>query len=151
MFGSMGGAPSQTIERATVAPTVLAAGGIVLRTPPRSGLEVAIVHRPDRSDWSLPKGKLEPGESPEHCALREVREETGLRCSLGRIVGDVQYLDRRGRRKIVTYWLMEPLSGRFRASVEVDRMRFAPIEEALGLLSYPHDRRLVESVTRDLL
>ena len=80
---------------------VSAAGGVV----ERDGL-VAVVHRPRYDDWSLPKGKLDRGESWEQAALREVREETGLECELGEQLPTVRYMDQRGRPKTVRYWRM---------------------------------------------
>ena len=80
---------------------VSAGGGIVLRDG-----RVLLVHRPRYDDWSLPKGKLEPGESWQTAAAREVEEETGLRCELGEEVGRTHYLDRHGREKEVRYYRM---------------------------------------------
>ena len=85
---------------------VKAAGGVVWRRGP-GGIEVAVAHRPHRSDWSLPKGKLDPGESWEEAALREVHEEIGFRCRLGRELPSTSYTDQKGRSKVVRYWLME--------------------------------------------
>jgi 8-oxo-dGTP pyrophosphatase MutT (NUDIX family) len=62
---------------------VQAAGDVIVRHTPRGEIQVPLVHRPHREDWTFPKGKLEAGESHERCALREVEEETGLRCKLG--------------------------------------------------------------------
>src|SRR2546423_13718152 len=99
---------------------VMAAGGVVCK-PRRSGLvEVAVIHRRASRDWTLPKGKLYQGETAEQAALREVKEETGLRCQLLRALGCTDYLDGRGRRKIACYWLMRRLTGRFQPSDEVD-------------------------------
>ena len=123
---------------------VKAAGGIVWRRG-AGGVEVAIVHRPHRGDWSLPKGKLDPGESFEEAALREVEEEIGLRCELGRELPPVSYRDNSGRAKVVRYWLMEPRSGEFEPNDEVDELRWLSPSAAVELLSYPRDRELVAS------
>ena len=84
---------------------VRAAGGVVTRGEPP---EVLVVHRPRYDDWSFPKGKAEPGERDEDCALREVEEETGLRCELREELPSTSYTDARGRPKRVRYWLMTP-------------------------------------------
>ncbi len=120
---------------------VMAAGGVVTREG-EDGVEIVVVHRPKYEDWSLPKGKLTPGEGWEQAALREVTEETGLRCELGEELEPARYLDRKGRRKLVRYWLMRPLDGSFEPTDEVDELRWLPPEEAAALLSYEHDRRL---------
>lgn len=102
------------------------------------------MHRPPpRADWSFPKGKLEPGESFEACALREVYEETGLRCRLGRFVGHTEYRDRKNRYKVVAYWVMEAVEGRFRPNQEVDELKWVRIGEAEELISYERDRQLL--------
>jgi 8-oxo-dGTP diphosphatase len=125
---------------------VQAAGGIVLRAGESGGWEVAVVHRPEHLDWTLPKGKLEVDESPTECALREVLEETGYNCHLGRFAGQVEYLDRRGRPKVVSYWLMQPVDGSFEPTTEVDQLVWPSLADAAGLLSYSHDRDLLESI-----
>lgn len=122
---------------------VRAAGGIVLRAGAHGGWEVALVHRPRYDDWTFPKGKLEPEETHEACALREVEEETGLACSLGRFVGIVEYVDRKQRPKVVRYWLMQPDGGDFVPSDEVDELRWTPLADASALLTYPHDHDLL--------
>lgn len=126
--------------------TVRAAGGIVIRASRSGGWEVALVHRPLHQDWTLPKGKLDPGERAEDCALREVLEETGWKCHLGRFAGEVEYVDRRGRRKVVEYWLMQPVEGGFPRFDEVDEVAWVPVDEAQVHLSYEHDGDLVASV-----
>jgi 8-oxo-dGTP pyrophosphatase MutT (NUDIX family) len=125
---------------------VKASGGVVWRRGDR-GIEVALVHRPKYDDWSFPKGKLDPGESWEEAALREVEEEIGLRCRLGHELPPAAYTDPKGRAKVVRYWLMEPLDGVFAASAEVDEMRWLPAAEARDQLSYEHDRALLRELT----
>src|SRR5438309_5213995 len=99
---------------------VRAAGGVVYRPRKRDGSrEVVMIHRPKYDDWTLPKGKLEPGESVEDAAVREVFEETGFRTEIERRIGETAYRDRHGRPKRVTYYAMRPVSGRFRANEEV--------------------------------
>jgi 8-oxo-dGTP diphosphatase len=122
---------------------VLAAGGLVVREDGR----VVVIHRPRYDDWSLPKGKLDPGESFEDGALREVEEETGIR---GRIVGELQpvsYLDRKGRDKLVRWYRMEiDDAGEFAPSDEVDEVRWLTPDAALALVSYDHDRKLLQTL-----
>ncbi len=121
---------------------VRAAGGVVRRVGP-SGPELALVHRPRYDDWTLPKGKANAGESDEASAVREVLEETGLRCELGPEVAQVAYLDNLGRPKNVRYWLMYPVAGGFVPNAEVDRLRWVSESEALGALTYGHDREVI--------
>ena len=125
---------------------VEAAGGVVIRET-AGGPQLAVVHRPRYDDWSLPKGKLNHGESSEEAALREVFEETGLRCALGQELAPAHYRDRKGRRKRVRWWLMRPLAGEFAPGDEVDELRWLSPEEAAGLLDYEHDRELVRGLS----
>src|SRR5215212_1232493 len=113
---------------------VKAAGGLVRRDG-----RVAVVHRPRYDDWSFPKGKLDPGESWEEAALREVEEEIGLRCRLGDELPPTFYRDNKGRAKVVRYWMMEPVDGEFEPTREVDEVRWLSPAEAGRLLSYEHD------------
>jgi 8-oxo-dGTP diphosphatase len=124
-------------------PEVPAAGGVLIRRNDGGEPELAVIHRPKYMDWSLPKGKLDPGEDWLQAALREVEEETGYRCEAGEELSSVGYRDRKGRRKLVRYWLMEPLDGRFEPHDEVDELRWLSPEEADRQLSYEHDRALV--------
>ncbi len=108
---------------------------------------VALVHRPRYDDWSLPKGKLDPGESFEQAALREVEEETGLRARLIRELPSIRYSDNKGRPKVVRYWLMEVAEDPgFQPNDEVDELRWLEPEAALGLLSYERDHQVLAAV-----
>lgn len=126
---------------------VRAAGGVVVRSAPTPGgdAEIAVVHRPQYDDWSLPKGKLSPGESEEAAALREVEEETGLRCRIVRFLQTVTYADRSGRPKTVAYWLMEPVEGELRPDHEIDEVRWARAADVASVLTYPRDVEVVEA------
>jgi 8-oxo-dGTP diphosphatase len=124
---------------------VEAAGGVVVRSGTGGETEIAVVHRPKYDDWSLPKGKLGPAEEWEEAALREVAEETGLRCELGEELAPDRYVDGRGRPKLVRWWLMRPLGGEFEPTQEVDELRWLGPDAAVALLDYEHDRALVRS------
>ncbi len=105
------------------------------------------MHRPKYDDWTLPKGKAEPGESDEETAVREVEEETGLRCELGPELPSSSYLDAAGRPKLVRYWAMSVLGGgdAARAQHEVDEVRWLGVPSALRLLSYDRDRDVLRA------
>jgi 8-oxo-dGTP diphosphatase len=122
---------------------VRAAGGVVHRLDGEGAPEVVLVHRPAYDDWSLPKGKLKPQERLETAALREVEEETGMTCLIDRCLGITRYIDRRGRDKVVWYWLMRAYSGQFQPLAEVDEVRWCGVVEAMATLSYDHDRDIL--------
>jgi 8-oxo-dGTP pyrophosphatase MutT (NUDIX family) len=118
-----------------------AAGGVVRRADGR----IAVVHRPRYDDWSLPKGKLDDGETFEDAALREVEEETGIRAALGAELPAMRY-HVRGRPKVVRWWTMTVVDeGGFVPSDEVDELRWVTRAEAVELLTYDHDRALLEA------
>ncbi len=141
---SQGAAPDP--EAAATAETVMAAGGVIHRSGEDGQREVLIVHRPRYDDWSLPKGKLESGETKSEAALREVFEETGLDCALGPEMGSIEYRDHEGLHKVVRYWAMTPRRGRFESNEEVDEARWLPVPEAATHLTYGRDRALVRSL-----
>ena len=122
---------------------IRAAGGVVCRDGPSDRTEIAIIHRPVYDDWTLPKGKVEPDETPEDCALREVREETGFKCELVRPLGCTAYVDRRGRDKMACYWVMQVLGGRFRPGIEVDKLVWLTVDQAVKRLTYSRDKTLL--------
>lgn len=121
---------------------VRAAGGVVWRRG-STGVEVAVVHRPRYDDWSFPKGKLEPGEDFATAAWREVLEETGFDCEAGDELATVNYVDHRGRPKIVRYWAMQVVDGRFVANEEVDHLEWLRVELAARRLTHERDRDLL--------
>jgi 8-oxo-dGTP diphosphatase len=123
-----------------VSDPIRAAGGIVRRRG-----EVLLVHRPKYGDWTFPKGKAKDGEPDDECALREVEEETGLRCRLGRELASTRYRALAGP-KVVRYWEMTPLGGGFAPSSEVDEIRWLPRDRASTLLSYRRDVDVLESL-----
>jgi 8-oxo-dGTP diphosphatase len=128
---------------------VQASGGVVSRRGDGGRLEVLLVHRPRYDDWSFPKGKLEPDETHEQAAVREVEEETGLRCAPGRELPSTSYHDGKGRPKTVRYWAMRPLEGDFRPHREVDEVRWLPCDGARKLLTHRRDRAVLEALVED--
>ena len=124
---------------------VRAAGGVIVRDTGEREPEVLLIHRARHDDWTFPKGKLEPGESYQACALREVAEETGLRCLLGEELPQTSHVDHKGRLKIVRYWVMRPIAGEPEARYDVDLVRWLPVDRAVRLLSYEHDRALLKA------
>ena len=125
---------------------VRAAGGIIVRTK-RESLQVAVIHRPHRGDWSFPKGKLETFDLDERaCALREVREETGYECEAGVELASTYYIDRKGRPKRVRYWHMTIANGRFRPNAEVDALRWLEVDMAATILTRADDAAVLMSL-----
>jgi len=127
-------------------PLVRAGGGVLRRHSKNGRAQYALVHRPRYDDWSLPKGKGDPGETDEEAALREVEEETGVRATLGPELASTRYRDRKDRLKQVRYWLMEPADGKvpkFTPNNEIDEVRWCSAADAGKLLSHDHDRKLI--------
>lgn len=126
--------------------TVRAAGGVLWRGSP-GAVEVGLIHRPRYDDWTLPKGKVERGETVIAAAVREIGEETGHRVRLGRHLADVSY-DLPNARKHVRYWSARSLGGDFEVNHEVDDFRWCTVDEAIGTLSYRQDRRVLRRFDR---
>ena len=127
---------------------VRAAGGAVVRDGD-AGREVVLVHRPKYDDWTLPKGKVERGESDEDCALREVEEETGLRCELLVELESSSYTDASGRPKLTRYWLMRAVGGSLEPTREIDDAYWVSLAEAEKQLTYDRDVRVLRSIGGD--
>jgi 8-oxo-(d)GTP phosphatase len=133
---------------------IQAAGGVVWRLASGNdgtNLEVAIIHRPRYDDWSIPKGKLAPGETLLEGALREVHEETGHRVQPGRPLGEIRYLKKSGggaREKVVHFWAMRATGGDFSPSQEVDELRWMSLDEARKLVTRATDREVLERFSR---
>jgi 8-oxo-dGTP diphosphatase len=116
------------------------AAGCVVRHHDR----IAVIHRPRYDDWSLPKGKLDPGETFEQAAVREIAEEIGVHGELGEELDATTYTDHKGRSKIVRYWRMDiDEVPAFAPNDEVDEVRWLTAPEALAILSYDRDRELL--------
>ena len=131
-----------------MAKPILAAGAVLWRSVEGSAdIEVAIIHRPRYDDWSLPKGKLDAGETEPAAAVREVFEETGHRAHLGRALTTVRYPVPEGVKR-VRYWAARDLGGEFTANAEVDDLVWLPAKDAMGKLSYQHDRKVLRRFTK---
>ena len=131
---------------------VEAAGGVLWRlrdgVGDGDGVEVALIHRPAHDDWSLPKGKLDPGEHPLLAALREIEEETGFVATPGRPLGELRY-QLGVRPKRVRYWACRARPGSFVANSEVDELRWLTVEDALEMLPAARDRPVLERFAAD--
>ena len=122
---------------------VVRAAGVVVLRDRDTFPEVLIVHRPHRSDWSLPKGKVDPGEHLLETAVRECAEETGLIVALRAPLPRQSYVAL-GRPKTVDYWLGEIRDDEgFAPDEEIDEIRWVPVDRAAAILTYAHDRELV--------
>jgi 8-oxo-(d)GTP phosphatase len=140
-------AKSVTAGKSDPAVTIHAAGAVLWRPSTADGagpdaVEVALVHRPRYDDWSLPKGKLDPGESEPVAAVREVEEETGYAAALGRRLASVSYPTEQGTKK-VRYWAARALGGEFVPNAEVDELVWLPVGAAMKRVAYPHDRKVL--------
>ncbi|AYF75160.1 NUDIX hydrolase [Nocardia yunnanensis] len=145
------GDPAAEYTDPPVKANILAAGAVLWRHAPDDPetIEIALVHRPKYDDWSLPKGKLDPGETPVITTVREVAEETGLNSRLGRYLGHVTY-PVTGHRKLkrVDYWAARIVDGAFEANPEVDVLDWRRLDTVMDALSYPMDRTIVRNFLR---
>ncbi len=125
---------------------IRAAGGLLWRQGQDGRRRLAVVHRPHRKDWSLPKGKLEDAEPWDQAALREVHEETGCEARLGSFAGVLHYVPKR-TPKVVVFWNMElQAEGPILHADEVDEVAWLTPDEALKRLTHDTERELVREV-----
>jgi 8-oxo-dGTP pyrophosphatase MutT (NUDIX family) len=130
------------------ADVIEAAGGLLWRDSPR-GSELLVVHRARYGDWTLPKGKRQPGERWQEAAVREVREETGCQAQVTGFAGSVSY-SVRGVPKVVLFWHMTPIGNSdFHPSEEVAEVHWLTLEKAIERLTYPGERSLLRDSTRE--
>lgn len=122
---------------------VVPAAGAVLYRMEDGVPHCVVVHRSRYDDWSLPKGKVDSGESLPTTAVREIAEETGFESVLESLIGTTAYPLKENTRKEVTYWSARSLGGRFEPNSEVDEIRWLPVEEAKALVSYALDRKIL--------
>lgn len=131
-------------------PIIRAAGGLVFDSTSSRNLRLAVIERRVRGDLTFPKGKLELGETELDAAVREVREETELRCSTGTFLGRTRYRFRTGAIKTVAYWTMQVESGTPAPTDEVARIHWLTPDGAMGILSYDHDQCFLAAVRQSL-
>jgi 8-oxo-dGTP diphosphatase len=125
---------------------IRAAGALLWREVDSRNLEIALIHRPRYNDWSLPKGKIEGGETALQCAYREVFEETGIKASLTRQLGTVEYQES-GESKRVIFWSAHCSldTGTFVVNEEVDELVWFTPEDALVKATHDSDRQIIDS------
>lgn len=135
--------PSSSVRRRSGDRIVYAAGAVLWRPGKAKGaIEIALIHRPRYDDWSLPKGKVDPGETAAVAAAREVCEETGQHAHLGRRLIMVSYPVEQGLKKVY-YWAARSLGGEFTAGNEVDKLIWLPVADAMTKLDYAQDRKVL--------
>jgi 8-oxo-dGTP diphosphatase len=122
---------------------VRAAGGVVWQEGP-DGVEVVLVHRSQYDDWGFPKGKNDPGETDEDCAVREIGEETALSCVIESELGTSRYRDGGGRPKVVRWFVMRPVDGTLAPQEEIDQAGWFSAAKAREQLTYERDRELLD-------
>jgi len=125
---------------------IRAAGALLWRENSQLEIEIALIHRPRYGDWSLPKGKVDDGETTLQCAYREVFEETGVKAQFTRELGSVEYLES-GESKRVKYWAAKAPSfdQQFKVNEEVDEIRWLNPVDATSLATHDSDKSIIEN------
>ena len=126
------------------------AGGVAVRSD-GARQEIAVIRTAEEGRWQLPKGIVDPGETPEQAALREVEEEAGLRCRIVDPLDTIEYWfvasydgPRKRYHKKVSFYLMEYLSGDVADhDHEVTEARWVSFDEALAMLSFQNEKAVV--------
>lgn len=124
--------------------SIWAAGCVVTRRTGKGKFQYLLVHRPRYDDWSLPKGKIDRGETFLDGALREVREETGVNAKNPRLLGTVAYHTKVGNPKVVRWWLTDAGKGKFRPNREVDKIKWVSFSKGVKKLTYRNDREVLD-------
>ncbi len=131
---------------------VYAAGAVLWRPvdfkSAEDAVEIAVIHRPRYNDWSLPKGKLDPGETAPVAAVRETLEETGHHCILSRRLLTVSYPIEQGIKKVY-YWAARSTGGEFTPGSEVDELVWLPVADAMQKLEYAQDRKVLRRFAKE--
>lgn len=134
----------------TARPTTVYAAGAVLWRTIGDDIHVLVIHRTEHKDISLPKGKVDPGETLPQTAVREIREETGIKVALGVPLGATEYVMPNGKNKFVQYWAAEVTTkaiqkSKFVPNDEVAALEWLPLASARGELSYEPDKEILDN------
>ena len=129
----------------------ISAGGLVIDSTGTKGLLIGRRDLKDQSRerllWSLPKGHIEEGETPEQAALREVQEETGIESEIAKELGVINFWFMAGGNRIhktVHHYLFKETGGKLAPQLtEVDDVGWFPLNEIVELLAYPDEKKLI--------
>ena len=132
--------------------TVVAAGAILWRKE-KDGLKVLLIHRGRYDDWSWPKGKLDKGEGISEAAVREIKEETGIRVALGPKLFESKYVLANGSKKVVHYWSAKVSDKalkkqHFSPDEEVSSFQWVTVSDARKMLTYEHDNDPLDALVK---
>lgn len=129
-------------------PSIFAAGVVLIKTS-KTGKKIAVIHRPYREDWSLPKGKIEVNELPQLAALRELQEETGLGCELRQPLADRFYYKEKDLKKVSYWYALLKGEDKFIENDEVDQLVWCGKYQLKNILTYPDDVSIANGALSD--